>query len=123
MPESRVQVNFENGSIIDGQGNLFDPSTGEEAISDRPYIFSDANAYMSRANPFQSGVDLLAQGNVRESVMAFEAEIQKNPENSDAWLSLGLAHAENDEDIKAIIALNRCSAAHATSTSSAHPGP
>ena len=33
--------------------------------------------------------------------------MQENPDNSDAWLALGLAHADNDEDVKAIIALNR----------------
>ena len=76
-------------------------------VTSRPYVFADANAYMSRPNPFQTGIDLLAKGNVKESILAFEAEVQKNSDNSDAWLSLGLAHAENDEDIKAIIALNR----------------
>ena len=101
------QVTFENGSIVDHSGNLFDPSTGEDALSARPYVFKEVNPYMSRNNCFQSGVDALMQGNVVEAINAFEAEVQKEPENSDAWLSLGLAHAENDEDVKAIIALNR----------------
>ncbi|KAJ1468182.1 hypothetical protein T484DRAFT_1856216 [Baffinella frigidus] len=53
--------------------------------------------------------------------MALEAEVQQDPDNSDAWLTLGLAHAENDEDGKAIVALNRAVQADATWSDAADP--
>jgi peroxin-5 len=36
-------------------------------------------------------------GRIKEAILAFEAELQVNDENSEAWRMLGLCHAENDE--------------------------
>ena len=33
-----------------------------------------------------------------EAILAFEAEVQREPQNSDAWRWLGTAHADNDGD-------------------------
>lgn len=40
-----------------------------------------------------------------QAVLAFEAEVQRNMNNSKGWQYLGQAHAENDKDSKAIACL------------------
>jgi len=50
-------------------------------------------------------VDLFNQGMITESVLALEAAVHQNPENSKAWQYLGQAHAENDKDNQAITCL------------------
>lgn len=99
--------NLDAGSILDRNGELWDPASAEDAISNTPYVFSDSNPFLGQDGCFATGVELLQRGQVAESVRALEAEVQQHPDNSDAWLTLGLAHAEQDEDIKAIVALNR----------------
>ncbi|PRP79278.1 peroxisomal targeting signal 1 receptor-like [Planoprotostelium fungivorum] len=42
-----------------------------------------------------------------ESILAFEAELQAEPENSECWEHLGHAQAESDRDAMAISALSR----------------
>ena len=98
---------FDSGSVLDADGDLFSPASMEEPLTARPYQFVANNPYVGQQDLFRTGVDLLQRGSLVESTRALEAEVQQNPDNSDAWLTLGLAHAENDEDIKAIIALNR----------------
>ena len=44
----------------------------------------------------------LMNGNAEEARLAYEAEAQKNPENSEAWLQLGKIYTENDRDDKAM---------------------
>lgn len=52
-------------------------------------------------------IQLFHEGRLGEAILALEAEVQRNPNNSDAWRWLGTAHAENDEDKVAVIALQR----------------
>lgn len=42
-----------------------------------------------------------------QAILAFEAETQRNNGNSESWRMLGVCHAENDEDKKAIICLQK----------------
>ncbi|EKX40019.1 hypothetical protein GUITHDRAFT_114013 [Guillardia theta CCMP2712] len=98
---------FDNGSILQPDGELWDPAGLETPFSLRPYTFTPHNPFLGRPDCFRSGVEMLQRGELVESVQALEAEVQEHPDNCDAWLTLGLAHAENDEDVKAIIALNR----------------
>lgn len=44
---------------------------------------------------------------ITESILALEAEVHRNPQNSKAWQYLGQAHAENDKDTQAITCLAR----------------
>jgi hypothetical protein len=71
------------------------------------HLLTDVNNLLGQTGLYERGVDLLQQGKLIECTRALEAEVQQHADNSDAWLVLGLAHAENDEDLKAIIALNR----------------
>lgn len=82
-----------------------------------PYTFSDKgllnkpSTYLSAKNPFITSSDvfvmgkkLFLEGNISDSILAFEAEVQINPSNVEGWLQLGIAQAENENDKKAISA-------------------
>lgn len=71
------------------------------------YVFSDLNPYVGHPNPLKEGQDLFRKGLLSEAVLALEAEVLKNPENSEGWRLLGIAHAENDDDQQAIAAMMR----------------
>lgn len=43
-------------------------------------------------------MDLFRRGVLSEAALAFEAEVQRNPDNVEAWRLLGTVHAENEED-------------------------
>nr|KYP49945.1 Peroxisomal targeting signal 1 receptor [Cajanus cajan] len=78
------------------------------------YVFSDLNPYVGHANPLKEGQDLFRKGLLSEAVLALEAEVLKNPENSEGWRLLGIAHAENDDDQQAIAAMMRAQEADPT---------
>ena len=70
-------------------------------------ISHNKNEYQTDRNVFEQGMELYQQGRIREAILAFEAEAQVDLENSEAWRMLGVCHAENDEDKKAINCLQR----------------
>lgn len=83
---------------------------------------------MEHPNPFQKGMKLFQEGKVGESILAFEAELHKSPDNAECWKYLGwnlmcfvyvvgIAHAENDKDGKAINALVRATNMEPNNTS------
>ncbi len=49
-------------------------------------------------NSFAKGKSLFQSGLLSEAVLAFEAEVQRQPQNVEAWRLLGTVHAENDDD-------------------------
>ena len=98
---------FDSGSVLEADGGMFGPASMEEPLTARPYQFASNNPFLGQPDVYRTGVDLLQRGKVMEATRALEAAVQQAADNSDAWLALGLAHAENDEDVKAIIALNR----------------
>ena len=71
---------------------------GKTDASKGIYVFSDMNPYVGHPNPLKEGQDLFHKGLLSEAVLALEAEVMKNPENSEGWRLLGIAHAENDDD-------------------------
>lgn len=70
------------------------------------YVFSDMNPYVGHPNPLKEGQDLFRKGLLSEAVLALEAEVMKNPENSEGWRLLGIAHAENDDDQQVLYVLD-----------------
>ena len=77
-------------------------------VPENPYY--DSNTTSSPSQPgesFERGMELFRAGKVREAILAFEAEVQRDNEHSDGWRMLGACHAENDEDKKAIVCLRR----------------
>lgn len=75
----------------------------------KQYVFADpsTNPYVDHPNPFQKGKELFNDGRLTQAILAFEAELLKNPDNSQCWHQLGQAHAENDKDEEAILALQK----------------
>eukprot|EP01111_Echinosteliopsis_oligospora_P019937 TRINITY_DN9902_c0_g1_i2.p1 TRINITY_DN9902_c0_g1~~TRINITY_DN9902_c0_g1_i2.p1 ORF type:complete len:732 (-),score=215.62 TRINITY_DN9902_c0_g1_i2:44-2239(-) len=94
-----------------GWGSEYQSFKGEldpAKLLEYQYVLNeDANPYSTHANPFSAGVDLFNQGMITEAILALEAEVQRNPNNSQAWLYLGQAHAENDKDGQAIFSLEK----------------
>jgi len=74
-----------------------------------PYKFEPgfANPFLDKPDSFERGKELFHQGTLGEAVLAFEAAVQQDPNNSDAWRFLGTAHAFNDQDKMAIGALRQ----------------
>jgi len=50
----------------------------------------------------------LERGEYKEALLAYEAAVQQKADDPESWLKLGLAQAENDDDVKAIAALQKC---------------
>jgi peroxin-5 len=71
------------------------------------YEFEIENPYLEIEFPYEEGLNLLKKGNLVASVLAFEAAVQRDKENSDLWFKLGIAQAENEKEQVAIIALKK----------------
>ena len=59
------------------------------------YITQDTNSFAKGKSLFQGGL-------LSEAVLALEAEVQRQPQNVEAWRLLGTVHAENDDDQQVI---------------------
>ncbi|KAI9481683.1 MAG: hypothetical protein EXX96DRAFT_595360 [Benjaminiella poitrasii] len=87
--------NFGNGHAI------YKPDLGE-------YVFEVNNTYMNHPDPMTEGLRLLGSGgSLSDAAMAFEAVVQKNPQDSEAWMHLGNAQAQNEKEEPAIRALEK----------------
>ncbi|RWR95088.1 peroxisome biogenesis protein 5 [Cinnamomum micranthum f. kanehirae] len=71
------------------------------------YVFSDMNPYVGHPDPLKEGQELFRKGLLSEAVLALEAEVLKNPDNTEGWRLLGITHAENDDDQQAIASMMR----------------
>jgi len=81
-----------------------DPITGPL----EPYTFEVINPYLDNPNAYEEGLKILESGgSLSTAALAFEAVVQKDPKNSEAWLRLGNIQAENEKERPAIAALQR----------------
>lgn len=71
------------------------------------YKFAEDNKYLDSDDPLAEAHRLLREGRDREALLAFEAEVTRNPQNSEGWRQLGQLYAELDQDIEAIQCLRR----------------
>ncbi|RUS30338.1 hypothetical protein BC938DRAFT_479535 [Jimgerdemannia flammicorona] len=79
----------------------FKPDLGE-------YIFEPKNPYLQHLRPFEEGLRIVEEGgSLSEAALAFEAVVQNDPENSEAWMHLGNVQAQNEKEDPAIRALER----------------
>ena len=74
-------------------------------LEDYEFVDVEDNPYANYPDAFKKGVELFQDGHLSQAILALEAELHKNPSNSQCWHLLGQAHAENDKDTKAIQAL------------------
>lgn len=95
-------------NAMTSQMGEFDQVWNEGGLADpAQYMFTDENSYMKNSSAFEDGMRLFREGNTHEAILAFEADAQQHPENSECWRMLGIAHQENDEDKKAIMCLEK----------------
>ncbi|KAJ4758672.1 Peroxisomal targeting signal-1 receptor family protein [Rhynchospora pubera] len=101
--------------------DAYDQYLGDEILASRQksksrgvYEFSTMNPYVGHPNPLKEGQELFRKGLLSEAVLALEAEVLKNQDNSEAWRLLGITHAENDDDQQAIAAMMRAQEADPT---------
>lgn len=90
-------------------GNQVDSWVSEYGSFEHPggYQMAQNNPFLTDLDSMKKGRDLFQQGLLTESALALEAECQRCPNNTEAWILLGKVQAENDDDIKAIEAMNR----------------
>ncbi|PAV59429.1 hypothetical protein WR25_13539 [Diploscapter pachys] len=81
---------------------------GETFETPAQYTYQEQNPYLSELDPKVLGDRLMGENDAGNAMLAYEAAVQKNDQDADAWCRLGLAHAENEEDKKAIAALQKC---------------
>ncbi|KAI8373219.1 uncharacterized protein BYT42DRAFT_579628 [Radiomyces spectabilis] len=90
-----------NDFNINGNNLMYKPDLGE-------YVFEVVNPFLQHANPMAEGMRLLEQGgSLSETALAFEAVVQKDPLNSEAWMHLGNVQAQNEKEEAAIRALEK----------------
>ncbi|XP_015881476.1 peroxisome biogenesis protein 5 [Ziziphus jujuba] len=119
--ENQVGEGALGDNSADNWANAYDEFMNEQIATKQHsdaskgiYVFSDMNPYVGHPNPLKEGQDLFRKGLLSEAVLALEAEVLKNPENSEGWRLLGIAHAENDDDQQAIAAMMRAQEADST---------
>lgn len=76
------------------------------------YVFRENNPHTNETEDidslFEKAVEMYKQGKISDAIYAFEGILQneQGKEHDESWRMLGLCHAENDEDKKAITCLN-----------------
>ncbi|KAF2077086.1 hypothetical protein CYY_001595 [Polysphondylium violaceum] len=80
----------------------------EHATADRLAEYQFTIDQINEQDTLERGLDLFNEGLISDAIASLESEVKRNPDNSTAWMYLGLAHAENDQDGNAIICLSKC---------------
>ncbi|KAK0180778.1 hypothetical protein PV327_003126 [Microctonus hyperodae] len=95
-----------NNQTIDSHPWISDYESYYDPFKD--YKFNDNNPMKNATNALEEGKRRLDAGDLPSAVLCFEAAVQQNEENPEAWLLLGKTQAENEQDPLAIAALKKC---------------
>eukprot|EP00095_Tigriopus_kingsejongensis_P005866 snap_masked-scaffold38_size502422-processed-gene-1.10 protein:Tk05866 transcript:snap_masked-scaffold38_size502422-processed-gene-1.10-mRNA-1 annotation:"hypothetical protein BRAFLDRAFT_60314" len=71
------------------------------------YEFKEDNPLLDHPNALEEGRAKLAQGDIPSAALLFEAAVQNEPDNAEAWTLLGTTQAKNDFDHSALAALKK----------------
>lgn len=74
----------------------------------KSYEFDEKNPMKNLSGALEEGKKRLEEGNLPSAILCFEAAVQQDENNAEAWLLLGRTQAENEQDVLAIPALKRC---------------
>jgi peroxin-5 len=89
-------------------GGAMEQAWGAARADPNAYAMEEENKYRDKEGMFDRGMELFQAGEIEEAVLAFQAHIQKHPEDcSESWRMLGSCHQEQDEDRRAIISLEK----------------
>ncbi|KAI4497026.1 hypothetical protein M0802_007772 [Mischocyttarus mexicanus] len=107
---TRLQNEWDKISSSDDISTVHPWISEYEAYYDpfKDYVFHDENPMKNLSDAFEEGIKRLNAGDLPSAVLCFEAAVQQNENNSEAWLFLGKTQAENEQDPLAISALKRC---------------
>lgn len=107
---TRLQNEWDKISSSDDISKIHPWVSEYEAYYDpfKDYAFHDENPMKNLPNALEEGVKRLNAGDLPSAVLYFEAAVQQDENNSEAWLLLGKTQAENEQDPLAISALKRC---------------
>ena len=95
-----------DGQSLEGYKKAWENLSAKLEAGKDDYIFATANPYVQAVTEndagatdlFSQGMALFNEGKIREAVLAFEGELQKDKSNSEAWRMLGITilfHAEH----------------------------
>ncbi|KAL0074095.1 hypothetical protein J3Q64DRAFT_1637866 [Phycomyces blakesleeanus] len=86
---------------FNSNGPVYKPDLGD-------YVFEIDNPFLTHPDPLSEAIRLHDQGqSLSETALAFEAAVQRDPSNSDAWMRLGMIQAQNEKEEPAIRALEK----------------
>ncbi|CAF31472.1 TPR_REGION domain-containing protein [Caenorhabditis elegans] len=85
-----------------------DMEKDESLQSPENYVYQEANPFTTMSDPLMEGDNLMRNGDIGNAMLAYEAAVQKDPQDARAWCKLGLAHAENEKDQLAMQAFQKC---------------
>ena len=104
--QAQGNFNFDDEEEIWNNSSMVNPF-GQSVVEDKPYEFEPDNPFMDHPHPMEEGLRLMDSGNLSDAALAFEAEVQINPKNAEAWYRLGAVQQENEKEQPAIVALHQ----------------